>query len=148
MEPRQDHEDHPPPTTVKDPVCGMDVDPAAPKGGSVTREGKTYHFCSPRCREKLLAEPAKYLTPEILPTLEKLAEALEALPEIDPASVEAAVRSTAEHAGVKAAALIHATRVAVTGRTVSAGLFELISVLGRPRVRRRLHRAVNYTPQT
>jgi hypothetical protein len=36
----------------------------------------------------------------------------------------------------------------VTGRAVSAGLFELISLLGITRVIRRLHRAVNYTPQT
>jgi glutamyl-tRNA synthetase len=47
---------------------------------------------------------------------------------------------------VKAAALIHATRVAVTGRSVSAGLFELLVLLGRNRVIDRLNRAVNYTP--
>jgi glutamyl-tRNA synthetase len=94
------------------------------------------------------AAAAKHLTPAILPVLDTLAAALASLPESDPASIERIVRSTAEHAGVKAAALIHATRVAVTGRTVSAGLFELISVLGRTRVLHRLHRAVNYTPQT
>src|SRR5262249_22126716 len=54
------------------------------------------------------AAAAKHLTPEILPVLENLSAALEALPQTDPVSVEAAVRSTAEHAGVKAAALIHA----------------------------------------
>jgi len=94
------------------------------------------------------AAAAKHLTPEIAPVLERFAAALEALPETDPASVERALRNTAEHAGVKAAALIHATRVAVTGQTVSAGIFELISVLGRGRVVQRLHRAVNYIPQS
>ena len=62
------------------------------------------------------------------------------------AALEQAVRGTAEHAGVKAAALIHATRVAVTGRAVSAGLFELLALLGRDRVMKRLLRAVTYTP--
>jgi glutamyl/glutaminyl-tRNA synthetase len=48
---------------------------------------------------------------------------------------------------VKAAALIHATRVAVTGRAVSAGLFDLLVLLGRSRVIHRLRQAANYTPE-
>ena len=55
------------------------------------------------------------------------------------------VRSTAEQASIKAAPLIHATRVAVTGRAVSAGLFDVLAVLGPERVGRRLRRAVTYT---
>lgn len=45
---------------VKDPVCGMDVDP---KKTSHTFEhaGKTYYFCSPGCRANFVKEPAKYL---------------------------------------------------------------------------------------
>lgn len=34
-----------------DPVCGMKVDPATAAGGSATREGKTYFFCSVGCRK-------------------------------------------------------------------------------------------------
>jgi len=45
--------------------------------------------------------------------------------------VEAAVRGTAAGRGVKAGILIHATRVAVTGRTASPGLFEVLVLLGR-----------------
>ena len=44
-----------------DPVCGMQVDRRAPKGGSAMHAGQTYYFCNPRCREKFTAEPAKYL---------------------------------------------------------------------------------------
>ena len=44
----------------------------------------------------------------------------------------------AESGGVKAGALIHATRVAVTGRAVSPGLFEVLALLGRDRVVERL----------
>lgn len=52
------------PTTksvVRDPVCGMTVDPA---GGKPTAEhdGHLYHFCSQGCRTKFVAEPEKFLT--------------------------------------------------------------------------------------
>lgn len=56
----------------------------------------------------------------------------------DPVSLETALRAVAEKRGVKAGALIHAVRVAVTGRSVSPGLFEVVSLLGRERTHRRL----------
>ncbi|HTO62015.1 MAG TPA: heavy metal translocating P-type ATPase [Bradyrhizobium sp.] len=46
--------------TVKDPVCGMNVDPATSKH-RFEHQAKTFHFCSARCREKFAADPAKYL---------------------------------------------------------------------------------------
>ncbi|MDB5546519.1 MAG: haloacid dehalogenase, partial [Hyphomicrobiales bacterium] len=45
---------------VQDPVCGMQVDPATAKHRA-EHAGKTYFFCSAKCREKFIAEPAKYL---------------------------------------------------------------------------------------
>jgi len=45
----------------RDPVCGMEVDPAHPAGGTFTHEGKTYGFCNPRCRERFAADPPRYL---------------------------------------------------------------------------------------
>ena len=47
---------------VKDPVCGMDVDPATAKH-QAEFEGRTYFFCSAGCRAKFEAEPKKYLKP-------------------------------------------------------------------------------------
>ena len=46
---------------VTDPVCGMTVNSAAPKGGSHVHAGQVYYFCNPRCREKFRAEPERYL---------------------------------------------------------------------------------------
>ncbi|MGD8897697.1 MAG: heavy metal translocating P-type ATPase [Acidobacteriota bacterium] len=46
---------------VKDPVCGMLVDPAKAAGGQHEHAGTTYYFCNPRCREKFAAEPQRYL---------------------------------------------------------------------------------------
>jgi glutamyl-tRNA synthetase len=70
--------------------------------------------------------------------LTALDAALAALPAFDPALIEAAVRTTAEARGVKAATVIHAARVAVTGKTVSPGLFELLALVGRDEVHSRL----------
>src|SRR5690606_18701947 len=47
---------------VKDPVCGMTVDPHTAKH-RYTHAGKTYYFCAARCREKFAADPAAYLDP-------------------------------------------------------------------------------------
>jgi len=44
---------------MKDPVCGMTV--AEPPKIAFMHDGKTFGFCSPRCREKFLADPAKFL---------------------------------------------------------------------------------------
>ena len=46
--------------TLKDPVCGMEVDPDT-AFGSHDHGGRTYFFCSEDCLEKFRAEPAKYL---------------------------------------------------------------------------------------
>ena len=51
----------PPPGTVKDLLCGMDVDPTKAKH-STTHEGKNYFFCSAGCLEKFRQEPGKYLS--------------------------------------------------------------------------------------
>ena len=46
--------------TVKDPVCGMHVDPLT-AAGSYEHGGQNYFFCSPHCLSKFRADPAKYL---------------------------------------------------------------------------------------
>ena len=57
----------PPPTSEEahaiDPVCGMKVDPRAPRGGSLEHEGRSYFFCNPKCRERFHADPARFLAP-------------------------------------------------------------------------------------
>jgi Cu+-exporting ATPase len=45
---------------VKDPICGMDVDPAA-TAHHAEHAGVEHHFCSAGCRAKFLADPARYL---------------------------------------------------------------------------------------
>ncbi|WP_106797587.1 heavy metal translocating P-type ATPase [Rhizobium sp. H4] len=50
-----------PDTVIRDPVCGMTVDPEAGKP-SLTHAGRIYHFCSESCRTKFAATPQDYLT--------------------------------------------------------------------------------------
>jgi P-type Cu+ transporter len=45
---------------VKDPVCGMSVDPKK-SVDKVEHGGKPYYFCSPRCAERFKREPEKFL---------------------------------------------------------------------------------------
>jgi len=48
--------------SVKDPVCGMTVDPHAAKHRA-EHAGHPYYFCSAGCRTKFLADPGRYLSP-------------------------------------------------------------------------------------
>jgi Cu+-exporting ATPase len=66
---RHDHHHHghahhgaeaPAPGKVKDPVCGMEVDPHTTPHRA-EHAGHTYHFCSTGCRTKFVADPGKYL---------------------------------------------------------------------------------------
>jgi len=50
-------------TTVKDPVCDMDIDPATAAGESEYK-GQTYYFCSPGCEKSFDKDPEKYLGKE------------------------------------------------------------------------------------
>ncbi len=70
-----------------------------------------------------------------------LSSTFAALPSFDAATTEAALRGVAAERSVKAATLIHATRVALTGKTVSPGLFEVMALVGRDRTRARLANA-------
>src|ERR1700690_1161312 len=48
-------------TLERDPVCGMNVNPATAKHVH-DHGGKNYYFCCAPCVEKFKADPAKYLT--------------------------------------------------------------------------------------
>ncbi|MXQ07839.1 cadmium-translocating P-type ATPase [Alphaproteobacteria bacterium GH1-50] len=48
---------------IRDPVCGMTVDPTKGKPAH-THDGHDYHFCSSRCLEKFVAEPGAYIEAE------------------------------------------------------------------------------------
>jgi Cu+-exporting ATPase len=62
-----DHSHHSVATAEKtaiDPVCGMKVDPQAPRGGTFNYKDTDYHFCSERCRTRFSADPESFLAPK------------------------------------------------------------------------------------
>ena len=64
----------------------------------------------------------------------------------DVQALERDLRALAEGRGIKAAVLIHAARLAVTGRMVSPGLFEMLALVGRDEVVTRLRRLAQQLP--
>jgi glutamyl-tRNA synthetase len=83
-------------------------------------------------------------SPDLAGHVAALVDALTQTSPFDEAQVEAAVRGTATTRGIKAGALIHATRVALTGRTTSPGLFEIVTWLGLARTTTRLNRLLEF----
>jgi glutamyl-tRNA synthetase len=78
--------------------------------------------------------------PENRTRLAEIAGRIESLPDFSAAVLEDLYRSLAAEKGIKASELIHPTRMAVSGKTKGAGLFEMMAVLGRDAVLRRMRR--------
>jgi glutamyl-tRNA synthetase len=87
----------------------------------------------------------KHLTaPGTVDTLEALRAMFAATAAFDAQPLEAALRTLAEERGVKAGALIHPTRVAVTGQAVSPSLFDVLALLGRDRTIARIDACIRF----
>jgi len=74
---------------------------------------------------------AALLTFEAREVLHAAHGALSALADWEPASLEAAIREVAEGLGVKLGKLAQPLRAALTGRTTSPGIFDVLALLGR-----------------
>jgi glutamyl-tRNA synthetase len=105
-------------------------------------------LAAPYLRETVEYEPEavdKHLgTPGLADHVAALMRSLREVDPFDEPHVETAVRQTAADQGIKAGTLIHATRVAVTGRSTSPGLFEVLVLLGRERTIARLEQLLNF----
>ena len=82
-------------------------------------------------------------SPDSRAPLAALADRLAGLTDFAHAAVEDLFRRYAEERGIKVAAIVHPARMAVSGKTKGAGLFEMMEVLGRERVVARMRRAAN-----
>jgi len=60
------------------------------------------------------------------------------------AAIERVLRSVADARRIKAAQLIHAARIAATGKAVSPGIFEVLALLGKPLTLSRLRALVSF----
>lgn len=80
--------------------------------------------------------------PETATTLERFLGEVRECDRFEHSRLEASARRVAESMGVSAGQVFHPVRVAVSGRTEGPGLFEMLEVLGKERVIRRLERAL------
>ena len=87
---------------------------------------------------------AKHFKPEAAELLEKCIAALEADEVFDLASTEAVYNRIAEDNGLALGKVIHPTRLALTGRTVSPGMFDVMVLLGKEKTLARMRKAVEY----
>ncbi len=86
----------------------------------------------------------KFLKAGLLPYLEALVQELEALEDFSEEKVEDAFNRVMKKFDIKLKHLAQPCRVALTGKTVSPGIFEVISVLGREKTVSRLKKAIKH----
>lgn len=86
----------------------------------------------------------KNLTESSLEPLEILANQIEAIHEMNEKTLEDAFKETMEQTGLKLGKIAQPARVAITGKTVSPGIFEMIETLGKEETVKRLRKAVEF----
>ena len=80
----------------------------------------------------------KYLASDLSKELKLFSSRLDNLAEFNIVNIEGAFRELVVELGIEAKKLIHPVRVALTGKTIGPGLFEVIYYLGKERSRKRL----------
>lgn len=84
----------------------------------------------------------KYLTQDLSKEFKFFIERLEKLDKFDIVTIENSFRELVKELNIEAKKLIHPIRVALTGKTIGPGLFEVIYYLGKERTRERLSRFI------
>lgn len=85
---------------------------------------------------------AKFLTPATKPLLERFLDEFSGLSTFDEDRQRTLFESLARDTGKKLVEVIQPVRVALCGKTVSPGIFEVVNILGRDEVAKRIHRAI------
>ncbi len=88
---------------------------------------------------------AKRMTPAAAALLERFSAALAEVDPFEPAQLEQALAAFVAAEGVGTGDIIHALRVAVTGKPVGFGLFDTMAIVGKESCRARLERALKKT---
>lgn len=101
-----------------------------------------FYFTETLAYEEPAAE--KFLTAESAPVLRRVVQQLEASPDFGEKALEDAFRAVMEKTGLKLGKIAQPVRVALTGRTASPGIFEILHVMGKARAVGRLKRAVEF----
>ncbi|MCM8800788.1 MAG: glutamate--tRNA ligase [Candidatus Omnitrophica bacterium] len=84
----------------------------------------------------------KFLSKDLSKEFKLFMERLEALEDFSIPNIETAFRQLVKELNIEAKALVHPIRVALTGKTIGPGLFEVIYYLGKEKTRERLKRFI------
>ncbi len=105
-------------------------------------DGSLFYYAKSISYEEKAAK--KHLKPASLSALQLLIDQLESLELFNENSLENAFKKVMETTGLKLGKIAQPVRVALTGKTVSPGIFEIIEVLGKKQVISRLQNAVQF----
>ncbi len=86
----------------------------------------------------------KFLKPATLNPLKSIHQALSDLPEFEEKALEDAFKAVMEATGLKLGKIAQPVRVALTGKTVSPGIFEIIAIIGREQTLKRIQGAISF----
>ncbi|MCY3728352.1 MAG: glutamate--tRNA ligase [Nitrospira sp.] len=89
------------------------------------------------------AAAGKFLTPAIAPSLHKFAERAKTIEPFSKETLEPVVHAILEEEQLKMGKLAQPLRVALTGRTFSPGIYEVMELLGKDRTLIRIEQALN-----
>ncbi len=101
---------------------------------------------APYCQDSIAVNPeaaTKFLTGALKPAFTKLITALDQVPSFEHDELERAFKSVIAETGLSMGKLAQPVRVALTGRTASPGIFEVMMLLGRQRTVARLKKAID-----
>ena len=85
-----------------------------------------------------------YKNENALQLLQSIEKTLKEETPFDAENLEKSIRDLAESLDIKAGVLIHPLRLALTGHTVSPGIFDILQILGKETVLRRIENAIRY----
>jgi glutamyl-tRNA synthetase len=105
-----------------------------------------FYFFDPRPYDEKAAK--KFLTPASAPLLRETAACLAALPELTEESLTEMLKDICADRGCKLVDLAQPVRVALTGKSASPSLTELIPVLGKEECLQRLNNALNFMAES
>ncbi|MCX7725503.1 MAG: glutamate--tRNA ligase [Chitinispirillaceae bacterium] len=86
----------------------------------------------------------KYFSKEAVQYLQKVIERFKESPQFTASTTEAIIRSIAELLNIQPAKIIHPVRLAVSGVSFGPGLFEMLELIGKERVIKRMEKAIEY----
>jgi glutamyl-tRNA synthetase len=109
-------------------------------------EAARFYFQDPRPYDAKAAQ--KFLSPAAAPITREIMERLTQLPEVNEAALTQLFADLGQTTGLKMVNLAQPVRVALTGKTASPGIYEIISILGRDETLRRLKNAIEFAERS